>query len=345
MGNNKHLAFIGFLFILALFVSSCGHEQKGTSGKTPADSTAFSLDDLAKKIASDPSNPGLYNQRAKVYIRAHEFDKALTDINKAIQLAPKDPEFYITLSDIYLLTGRGDNCGDALNRALSLDPRNKAALVRIAKLNLVLKNYPATFDYVKKALDVDPVNPVAFFIRAIALLEKGDTVKAVDDLKTAVEQDQKYFEALVELGELYSIRKDNLAADYLKSALAVNPASKEALYMLGMFYQETDRYDNAIQTYQTLRKVDSTFKNAPYNIGYIYLVYLKNFREAAGYFSAALRCDPGYVDALYNRGLSYEYAGEYDKAYQDYQKVLKLKTNYGKAIEALNRLDRKKPFK
>jgi tetratricopeptide (TPR) repeat protein len=212
--------------------------------------------------------------------------------------------------------------------------------LKLAKLNLVIKEYPATFEYVKKALNVDPVNPRAYFIRAIALLEKGDTVRAADDLKKAVDQDQEFFDAYLELGELYSIKKDKMAADYLRNALNIRPESKEALYLLGMFYQENNQFDKALETYAILEKVDTTFKNAPYNTGYIYLVYLNDFQKAALFFSRAILKDPGYVEAYYNRGYAYELSDQINKAYSDYKMTLKLKTNYQKAIDGLNRLDR-----
>jgi len=100
------------------------------------------------------------------------------------------------------------------------------------------------------------------------------------------------------------------------------------------------QFEKAIQSYTRIMQVDSSFRNAPYNIGYIYLVYLNDFRQAALYFSRAIQKDPGYAEAYYNRGYAYELSGQYDKAYSDYKMTLKLKTNYQKAIDGLNRLDR-----
>jgi len=58
--------------------------------------------------------------------------------------------------------------------------------------------------------------------------------------------------------------------------------------MLGMFYQETSQYENAIKTYTTLSKIDTTFRNAPYNMGYIYLVYIKDFKKKLWFISRKL---------------------------------------------------------
>jgi tetratricopeptide (TPR) repeat protein len=329
------------VIVIVLSLVSCKFENKDKSGEnTVNDHGKTALDELNKQIAGNTSDPDLYNKRAQFLLLDREFDKAYKDINRAISLAPSSPVYYITLSDIYLLQGQTKNCAESLTKAISLDPKNNEALLKFAKLNLIIKEYPATFEYVKKALNVDPVNPRAYFIRAIALLEKGDTVRAAEDLKIAVDQDQEFFDAYLELGELYAIKKDKIAADYLRNALNIRPDNKEALYLLGMFYQNNNQFDKAIETYAILGKIDTTFKNAPYNTGYIYLVYLNDFQQAARFFSLAIQKDPGYAEAYFNRGYAYELSNQLDKAYSDYKMTLKLKTNYQKAIDGLNRLDK-----
>jgi tetratricopeptide (TPR) repeat protein len=124
--------------------------------------------------------------------------------------------------------------------------------------------------------------------------------------------------------------------------LNIRPQSKEAIYMLGLFFQENGQFDKAIATYQNLGKVDTAFREVPYNIGYIYLVYLKDFPRAIPYFTESLKLDPDYYQAYYNRGYAYELMGDYKNAYIDYQKSLKIKVNYDKAVDGLNRLDKVK---
>ena len=149
---------------------------------------------------------------------------------------------YITLSDVYLGMGKPDNCNEALQKALALEPQNNSVLTRLCKLSLIIKDYKSTFQYAKRALEASPQNPEIYFTKALALLEKGDTVTAVEDFKKTLDQNQGYYEADIELGELYSMKKDPIAADYLKNAIKLRPNSDEALYMLGMFYQENGKY-------------------------------------------------------------------------------------------------------
>ena len=341
MSNRINGSLFITLLVALFLISSCGGRSRVAEKSKPGqDTIAILLQDLSQKIADHPSDPDLLQQRAKYYMLDHQEKMAFADITKAISMSPNKASLYITLSDVYLGMGKPDNCNEALLKAISIDPRSNAALIRLAKLSLITKDYKASFEYVKKALEVEPHNPQAYFTRGIALLEKGDTVSGVEDFKRTVDQDQGFYDAYVELGELYSMKKDPIAADYLKNAIRIRPESREALYMLGMFYQETGKYEYAIETYARLTKADSTFKDAPYNTGYIYLVYLHDFNKAAGYFTAALHRDPGYIEALFNRGYAYELSGEYSKAYQDYKHVLELRNNYQKAIDGLNRIDK-----
>ena len=336
----KYSIYSLLLFLLAL--SACHNRSNDTAARNMkgADSTLVRIEALSQQIDHDLTNPDLYNQRARCWYLDHQFDKALKDVNKAITLDGKNCAFYITLSDIYLLMGKPDGSRDALTKAISINPGDKEALLKLAKIYLIVKDYKNCYAITKQLIAIDNANAAAYFTRAIALLEQGDTIHAVGELMQAVDKNQQYYEAYVQLGELYAIKKDPMAVLYLKNALNIRPHSREATYMLGMFYQENGHYPEAVAAYQQLARFDTTFRDAPYNIGYIYLVYLKDFKKAVPFFSEALKKDPAYYQAFYNRGYAYELAGDYKKAYDDYQAALKIEVNYDKAIEGLNRLDK-----
>lgn len=332
--------FATCLLFCLLTLSACRSGGDGKGQKQDADTTRMRLEMLNQQIEDDQDNPELYNRRAKSLFADRQFDKALKDVNKAISLDARKADYYITLSDIYLLMGQPQNSREALIKATGIDPKDKGALLKLAKLYLIVKDYPNCYATVKQLLEIDNGNAFAYYTRAIGLLEQGDTIHAVDDLRQAVDKNQEFYEAYIQLGELYSIKRDPLAALYLQNALNIRPQSKEALYMLGLFYQENGQYEKAIATYHNLAKVDTSFREVPYNIGYIHLVYLKDFHLAITYFTESLQKDPEYYQAYYNRGYAYELSGDYKKALADYQKSLKIQVNYDKAIEGLNRLDK-----
>jgi tetratricopeptide (TPR) repeat protein len=329
------------LLLCLLGFSACNNAGDSSDRqKQGEDTTRLKLEVLNQKIEADASNPDLYNLRAKFYLLDHQFDNALKDVHRAMTLDGSKSKSYVILADIYLLMGKPEESRDALVKAISKNPNDTEALSKLAKLYLIIKDYKNCYITVKQLLVIDNANASAYYTRAIALIEQGDTVRAVDDLKQAVDKNQEYYDAYVQLGELYAVKRDPLAELYLKNALKLRPYSKEALYMLGVYYQDNGKYDNAIATYQVLAKADTAFRDASYNQGYIYLVYLKDFKKAVQLFTESLEKDPNYFEAYYNRGFAYELQGDYKSASDDYQRSLKIKVNYDKAIEGLNRLDK-----
>ncbi len=328
------------LLLVAVLFFACGGHQKGKDESVKTDSLPADLAALSKKIADDPNNAKLYDQRASYYLQNKDLDKALADANKAIILDPKTSGYYLTLSDVYFAGGKITKCQDALTKACEINPEDKDAFLKLAELFYYMKDYKKTFENTSKALKIDNLSAKADFINGMALKDMGDTVKAVKSFERAIEKDQQYFHAYMQLGLLYAAKHSRLAIDYFNNALNLNPKSTEALYALAFFYQENGDYNKAIEKYTMITQIDPKYKQAYYNLGYIHLVYLQVYDVAIKHFTAALQIDPNYAEALYNRGYCYELLGNVNYARADYQQALKIRTNYQRAIDGMNRLDR-----
>ena len=99
--------------------------------------------------------------------------------------------------------------------------------------------------------------------------------------------------------------------------------------------------EEAEQEYKTVTEIDPKNIPALNNLGYLYLDEdIARYDEAAKLFSQAIEANPNFVYSVCNRGVAYEYLGEYDKARKDYQTALKLERNFEPAIAGLNRLDK-----
>lgn len=335
---GKSILAVILLCLSLYFFGSCQH----TKDQKPAlvkDSIPADIQQITKQIESEPANADLYWQRAKKFIEKKDADKALPDINKAIELKPGNAKYYVTLSDIYLVKGMARNCREALEKAISLDSQEIEAYLKLAELSLYFKDYDKVFMYTSQALKVDETSAKAHFIRGFALKEKGDTATAIKAFQKAVDLDQSYYDAFIQLGLLFSAKKNKLAIDYFNSALNLKPQSIEALYNLAMYYQETEDFNKAMEKYRNILQIDPRYKFAYFNLGYIHMYYLKVFREGAKYFTQAIQADPAYTEAYYNRGYCYELMGDIMNARPDYQKALSLRANYQLAIDGLNRLD------
>jgi Flp pilus assembly protein TadD len=76
------------------------------SGNIKKENFQAALDDLAKAIELDPTNPNTFSSRSGVYNQLKQFPQAMEDIKKAIQLAPKNSGYRLNYA--YYLSRDGD---------------------------------------------------------------------------------------------------------------------------------------------------------------------------------------------------------------------------------------------
>ena len=152
---------------------------------------------------------------------------------------------------------------------------------------------------------------VQFFRDGLSFLSRDDCEKALTYFEKAVDSDNNYAEAWAQTG----FCKEKLG----RHAEAIE-ASKRAV---------------------NLRPAAESY----FNIG-LASYYLKQFRESAEAYRAAIRLDPyNAADAYYAVGLVYRDWGKVDEEIQAYKQAIKLKPDYASAYERLgNRYFRSKKY-
>ncbi|GAB1403704.1 MAG: tetratricopeptide repeat protein [Lentimicrobiaceae bacterium] len=334
----SYLALLGF-FISAILLPGCGSPRQESNSALADTLTVDSLAIFTTAIRNQPGAIAPYLNRAGYFIRKDSLNLALNDVNSALDIDENHAGTYAVLSDIYLYSGKVQRALDALKKALELNPSDAQVDVKMARVYLTMSDYKQTFESLRKALKKNPENVEAFFVSGLANEEMGDTAKAIESYQLAVARNPRHYNALKELGILFAIKKDKLAIDYLRNAATVRPDAVEPLYVLGMFYQENNEPDKALNVYNEILLIKPDFKLAHYNKGYVFMVYKEDYTEAITAFSNAIELDSDYADAYYNRGYAYELSGNREKAQSDYRKVLTLNVNDEKAVKGLNRLD------
>jgi len=327
------------MLVVVLFASMACNRQSGESGNNDSEApVSTNINDLNAKIQADTANSSLYHQRAMLYLAENNPNMAMRDMLSAIQLDPDNPSLLLTLSDIYMSMGLLDNCAESLNKALELDPENTESMLKLSEIYLILKNYQEAIVNADKAIEVDKSDPLPYFIKGYTFAEAGDTLNAIKSYLDAIDRNQEYYDAYIQLGLIYSTKGNRLAVDYFNNALNIDPESIEAIYALGMFYQGAGETENAIAAYNKLLVLDPQNIYANYNLGYVHLVLRGDYEQAIGFFDQAILLKPDYFEALYNKGYCLELLGEYSQARDLYNEVLEIEVNYDKAIQGLNRI-------
>ena len=145
----------------------------------------------------------------------------------------------------------------------------------------------------------------------------------------------------MQLGILFSVKKNPLAVEYFNTALKIEPKSIEAFYGKGRFLQNVEDYENALKTYESLLAISPENQDAVFNTAAIYYEQ-KKYVDAIKKFEVTLTRDENFYRGYYGRGICYEALGEKQKAIEDYRHCLSINPDFEPAVMQLDAILKKK---
>lgn len=327
--------------ILFFTIYCCNNSQESANTQDTS-SVSLSVRQISAEIRKNPRNPGLFIKRAEVYLTYNETDSAVNDFLVATRLDSTNTEVFIRLSELYILKGNSGTAMEILEKCNRINPYNADVLVKIATIYFYIKDYKSSLKFLDQAKSADPYNPSVFFIRGMIHFEKQEINASIFNFQKASEYDPEMFDAFMMLGLIHSRNNDSLALQYYRTASFLRPADPQPVYNAGVFLQDNLNFDEALKSYRhIIENIDSSYFPAFFNQGYIYMVYIKDYKTGIQYFDSSLKLKPGYIEAIYNKGYCYEMLKKYDKARECYLKANEISVNYELAIQGLNRIDKK----
>ncbi len=351
---------IRVLFVTACIIATvaCNTKTKNkhanNKNKATAESNLSELEQINNRIKSNPNDPNFYNQRAYYYLQIGDYKSALLDADRCLRIDSTIAAFYYTKGEIYSTSLKIEEAREAYIKTIRLDDEFTDAYIKLALIYLEVNRHEKAMEYVNKALELEPNSASAYFIKGVLHEEKGDTAKAVTSFQTAIEQNPDYYDAYIRMGLDFAARKNKMAENYYRSALSIKPNSIEALYDIGIYYQDVGEYTKAAESYNKILAIDSTWEIAYYNLGYLQIIaadlceteseYKEHLNQGITLFSKAISLNDTYAQAYYNRGLCYEALGKLNEAVGDYGKALSLEPTFVKAQLAIQNIVKSKPI-
>ena len=335
-----------FFTLTVFFLNSCKpSDEKITENVAHTDSlykviNAPELKAVNQKIMGNPNDANLYNERAKIYFKYKQLEDAINDARRAIRIDSTNANFYLTQADVFFAANETKNCKDVLEKVVVKFPTNTDGLLKLGELFYFVKQYEYAFAKINQALKINENLAKAYYLKGNIYKEIGDTAKAISSLETAIEQDTKNYGAFLDLGIIYSARKNGIALEYFDNAIGLNPLSSEALYAKAKLLQDLNKMDEAILIYNRILSSDSLHVFSLYNLGAIELEHTNNATKALEYFSKAINANPKYAEAYFARGVCYQELKDKNNAMADYSMCLQLKPNYLPAVDAVNSISK-----
>lgn len=330
------------LMIIVCFFFAC-QNKTDTKTKTVAGTDKAMPKELVainKKIKAAPTDAKLYFQRSKIYRTINEDSLALRDLEKTISLDTTQSQYFSAIGD--LLFDKKDISGSIkwFQRAIEIDPRDETAHLKVANIFLFSKEYPKAFAEINSVLQTNVYNAEAYFLKGLCYKDMGETARAISSFQTAVQTEPTYYDGYMQLGILYTKKKDPLALQYFDNAIKVDSNNMEAHYAKAMFHQTQEQYAEAKKVLKRAIRINRDYAEGHYNIGWM-LLQQDSTQKAIKEFERVLMIDPDNARAYYNKGLCYEIDGDLEKAAADYKQALVFNPEFDLPTAALARLNKK----
>lgn len=192
---------------------------------------------------------------------------------------------------------------DQLNRSEVLPAALRFTAQEIALTAEMVDFHFSEIARLSKQIDQAPTAPL-YFARAIEFAIVQDYTSAIDDCTRAANMAGRDLLPL-----LYFSR-----ANWRYRLLEYQRATGE---------QEATKsmdFDIMLRDYDQVIRLQPDFSFAMYNKANI-LCTQREWRDAISYYTWAIKCDPDFAEAYFNRGLTYIYTGENEKGLEDLSKA------------------------
>ena len=178
------------------------------------------------------------------------------------------------------------------------------------------------------ALASVPKQAVELYHRGVELARKGDTRRALDLLKLAVEAHPNFPLALSEMGVLYiKLKQPEKAAEALRAALKLAPEDHQTLLAYGRTLLDLQRLSESEEQFRKALKVNPASPWAHFYLGVIMLKRRENESAEAAFKTAISSGGDHVAQAHYYLGGLYWNKHQYQQAADELEAYLRLVPN------------------
>ncbi len=215
---------------------------------------------------------------------------------------------------------------------LSQIPLNEATIYyyNTSKDNYKAKHFNKALINILIYMKLVPNNPKAYILKGKIYMNLNKYENGLKSFLRGIKLGEKSIEIYYGVARAYKelyIFDD--ALKYYNKALEMEPTAKSH-YLLAKCLYSMGQKEYAIEIYDKAIKINPNYVEAYFNKG-ICLSNLNLKEEAINMYNKTIELNPNFVDAYFQRGYCYYNLKKYQKAMQEMNKVLELDPNYYQA--------------
>lgn len=213
---------------------------------------------------------------------------------------------------------------------IASQPNNANAYWNRGKLEMQNKSFGPALNDLSKAAMLDSTKSDYLYSLANIDFITGHTHEAKDAFLVSIRLNPKNTDALLKLAELYFyVKKYADAIELIDQALKVNPYIARAYFLKGMIFIEKHDTNLAISSIQTAVEQDPDYFDGYMELGLLFAN--KGNSIALSYYNDAINLQPQNPEPYYDKGMFYQFGGDYDDAIKSYKELLVIDSVYKNA--------------
>ncbi|XP_077173601.1 BBSome complex member BBS4 isoform X2 [Paroedura picta] len=272
-----------------------------------------------------PQNADNLKQVARSLFLLGKHKSAIEVYSDAANLSKKDWEIFHNLGVCYMYLRQFDKAKEELNAALELS-RHDLTYVTLGKIHLMEGDTEKAIEVYKKAVEFSPENTELLTTLGLLYLQLGVYQKAFEHLGNALTYDPSNYKAILAAGSMMQMHGDfDVALTKYRVVACAVPESPPLWNNIGMCFFGKKKYVAAISCLKRANYLAPFDWKVLYNLGLVHLT-MQQYASAFHFISAAVHLQPKLGELYMLLAVALTNLADTENAKLAYQKAAALDT-------------------
>ena len=252
-------------------------------------------------------------------LQRRNFEAANMFLKKALKLKPDHAAAYANLGNVLKEQGKFNEAIENYNRVIELKPDCADVYFNIGNTFRELGEYGKAIENYKQSVCLGPNCPEVYCNLGGVFHKSGNLYQAEKNYRHAINLKPDYAMAHNNIGNVFKEQgKLDKAISSYNMAISFKSGYAEAYYNLGNALKDRGRIDNAEDSYRRAIEYKPDYAEAHNNLGNLLQEQGRHDEALAG-FNKAIMIKTDYVEAHLNRSIESLLAGNYKRAWPEYE--------------------------
>ena len=275
----------------------------------------------------EPNNEELYIQKANIYSKKDQHEKAIDVFKSAIKISDDCADLYSLIGMEYLFLDQFQEAKENFIKCIELDVEDYSALYNIIYCFDFLDDTNGAIEYLNSYLDKNPYCEVAWHQLGKQYTESKELIKAITAFDFAIISDDTFIGAYLEKAKvLEKLKRFEEAIENYKITIAIEDSNPYALIKIGYCFERLGNEELALQHYYLAVEEDPALDKGWMRITKFFNSK-KDYLKALFYINKAIDIDPESASYWRLYSTINERLNKLEKAERGYKKTLELGDN------------------